>query len=300
MGSKSSNPSVKRTAKKISVDRTAASAPPAKAGSNGSSPSNGETLRNLYASLLRCRCEQEHFRQLSLHNVSVAKYELAIGQEAMTVGATADLLNEDTIACSPRHLAALVTRGIRLAELPALAERGDAHNFGFSRSISLADDPFNFGTGLALSCKLEKKQRVVLAFCGQIAPALNTWHEAMQFAGVHKLPIVYVISSGVQDRQLFASPPAYLEQFSFMARDYGFPGIVVDGQDVVAVRRVAQESIHRARNGSGPTLIECHMDPTRDPLDYMEHYMKKRSTWDDAWRQGVAAQIRGELETASM
>jgi len=279
-------PSRKTSAAKPSL--AAAAAPPAN--SNGSSSSNGETLRKLYAALLRCRLVQERVR-LS-HS---AEYELVLGHEAVTAGTTADLGAEDTIAASPRSLAALVARGLPLKTL--LTERDGAGGcLGSITRPSLPEDPFNLGTGIALVHKLQKKQNVVVALCEKEIVSLDPWHEALKFAGVHKLPILYVVKSGAPNEQLSAGQPAYLEQFSFMARDYGFPGIIVDGRDVVAVWRVAQESMHRARNGAGPTLIDCRTDSARDPLEHMEHYMRKRSVWDDKWRNQIAARISGELE----
>ena len=99
----------------------------------------------------------------------------------------------------------------------------------------------------------------------------------MKFAGIHKLPILYVTRSAGLDEPGRRKHGA-LEEFSFMAKDYGFPSILVDGKDVVAVWRAAQESIHRARNGSGPTLIECQTEPAyfKDPLVFMQHYMTRR------------------------
>ena len=82
---------------------------------------------------------------------------------------------------------------------------------------------------------------------------------------------------------------------NLLSRDGGFPGVIVDGQDVVAVWRVAQESIHRARNGGGATLIDCRMEAERDPLAHMEHYLRKRSLWDEEWRKQVEERLRGEL-----
>jgi pyruvate dehydrogenase E1 component alpha subunit len=263
-----------------------AAAPPTTS-SNGSSTSSGETLRKLYAALLRCRLVQECAR-LS----HATGYELALGHEAVTAGTTADLGAEDTITASPRNLAALVARGLPLEKL--LRESADF--LGPITRSSLPEDPFNLGTGIALAHKLQKKQNVVVAFCEQEIVSLDPWHEALKFAGVHKLPIVYVVKSGAADEQP-ADLPAYLEQFSFMARDYGFPGIVVDGRDVVAVWRVAQESIHRARNGAGPTLIDCRTESARDPLEHMEHYMRKRNVWDEEWKEKIAAGISGELGT---
>ncbi len=213
--------------------------------SNGSSASNGETLRKLYAALLRCRLVQERARQA--HST---EYEIALGHEAVTAGTTADLGAEDTIAASPRNLAALVARGLPFEKL--LTERDDYGDFlGSITRASLPEDAFNLGTGIALAHKLSGKRNVVVAFCEKELGSLDPWQEALKFAGVHKLPILYVVKSGAPDEMASAGQPAYLEQFSFMARDYGFPGIMVDGRDVVAVWRVAQESIHRARNGAG-------------------------------------------------
>ena len=225
------------------------------------------------------------------------EYELALGDEAVTAGTTADLGAEDTIIASPRNPAALVARGLSFEKL--LTESDDADGFlGSITGASLPEDPFNLGTGIALAHKLQRKQNVVVAFCEKEIVSLDRWHEALKFAGVHKLPILYVVKSSAPNEQPSADQPAYLEQFSFMARDYGFPGIIVDGRDVVAVWRVAQESIHRARNGAGPTLIDCRTESTRDPLEHMEHYMRKRNVWDEKWKEKTEAEIAGEIEKA--
>ncbi len=282
------NSSVKQSAKKTSTDTTAASASPAKADNNGSSPSNGDTLRNLYASLLRCRMTEE---RVARSPELGAKYHFAAGGEAVAVAAAAALTAGDTIAASPRDLAALVAAGT-----PSRALQGRADLCGCDRAAllsftSLSDDPFHAGTGIALAHKLEKKQRVVVALGIQEA-ALDGAREALKLAGSGKLPVVYVIKNGGDD----AAYAPLLKAVSLLARSGGFPGVIVDGQDVVAVWRVAQESVHRARNGGGPTLIDCRMDAARDPLAHMEHYLRKRNLWDEAWREKVEVKVRGEME----
>jgi TPP-dependent pyruvate/acetoin dehydrogenase alpha subunit len=268
-------------------------AAPQTANRNGLPASNGETLRKLYAALLRCRLVQE--RVLRAHST---EYELALGDEAVTVGTTAELGAEDTIVASPRNLAALVARGVPLRTLVGDPDSpGDS--LGSITRLSLPDDPFNMGTGIALAHKLERKQNVVVAFCNKEIVSLDPWHEALKFAAVHKLPIVYVVKSSAASEQPSASQPGYLEPFSFMACNCGFPGIVVDGKDVVAVWRVAQESIQRARQGSGPTLIDGRTESARDSLEHMEHYMRKRNVWDNDWRKKTEAGIAGEIEKAA-
>ena len=223
-------------------------------------------------------------------------YDVAPGYEAVVVGPTADLTAKDTIVAAPRNLAALVARGLPIEALAG--ENGCATRSSLTPA-SVPEDPFNLATGIALAQKLARGHHVVVAFCPQDSPALESWHEALMFAGVHKLPVLFVITDGVADQRSSTDHAPHLEDFSFMARDYGYPGIIVDGQDVVAVFRVAQESIHRARQGSGPTLIDCRTDSTRDPLAHMEHYMRKRKMWDDGWKQQVEAEIREEIERAT-
>src|ERR1019366_6758762 len=159
--------------------------------------------------------------------------------------------------------------------------------------------PFNLATGLALSHKRERKTNVVVAFWDEGAASLEASHEALKFAGIHKLPIICVTKSAGLDEPGSRKHGA-LEEFSFMAKDYGFPSILVDGKDVVAVWRAAQESIHRARNGAGPTLIECQTEAAnfRDPLAHMQHYMSRRSAWVGGWKRQNIARINAEIEEA--
>ena len=281
---------------KVSPKPLAASLPPTNG--NGLSPSNGDVLRKLYASVLKCRIVQQHFQRLWAAGDAVPDYELALGHEAVVAGATFDLRDGDTIAASSRNLAAHIARGTPLRQLLGKGRGSDACGCIQNNSVSLPADPFLAGSGIALMHKFEKKQNVVVAICGEELPTLDRWHEAMKFAGTHKLPVIFVVKNGMANGAASAPQNGHLEEVSFMAVDLGFPGVVVDGSDVVAVWRVAQESIHRARNGSGPTLIDCRAESTDDPLAHMEHYLRKRSVWDDDWRSKLTEQLEAELKEA--
>ena len=265
---------------------------------NGTALSNQEVLCRLYFSMLKCRMLSERAQRV----VTVrdpADYDFAIGREAIVVGATLELGPEDTIAASPRNFSAQVAKGASVEALSSQPSHEDRTQPGSTARL----DPFNLGTGLALAQRLEKKRNVVVALCSSSdAASPDCRHEAMKFAGIHKLPVIYVLkrSSAFELGPEKRSPA--LEELSFMARDCGFPAIIVDGQDAVAVWRVAQESIHRARNGAGPTLIECDTEssPDTDPLAHLEHYMRKRGVWDDQWRRDAAHRIDAEIaETAT-
>jgi len=267
------------------------------ANGNGGSPSNGEVLRQLYFGLLKCRVVEQFAQQ----RLSTTEYDFVTGQEAVVVATTFGLRAEDTVTASRANVAALVAGGTSLRHLLMKGGGNPSASYGSGAVVTLASlptDPFNIGTGVALAHKIEKKGNVVIALCTETSPPLDRWHEALKFAGAHKLPILYVVKGAAANSPAAGSQNAHLDDFSFMARDYGFPGIIVDGGDVVAVWRVAQESLHRARNGAGPTLIDCTMEAAKDPLTHMEHYMRKRSVWDEEWKKQISRQARAEMEAA--
>lgn len=251
----------------------------------------------LYFSLLKSRMMQEYAQR----HLSASEYDFAIGHEAVVTGSTLGLGPQDTIAASIRNFTALIAGGTPLNCLLQHKDATDSCSYGLGGVVAphrLPADPFNMGTGVALVHKFEQKKNVVVALCSEVSPALDQWHPALKLAGAQKLPIIYVMKSGPANPDSAVPQNPHLEDVSFTARDYDFPGIIVDGADVVAVWRVAQESLHRARNGIGPTLIDCRMESTPDPLAHMEHYLRKRNLWDDAWKKKVTGQIRAEIAAA--
>jgi pyruvate dehydrogenase E1 component alpha subunit len=112
-------------------------------------------------------------------------------------------------------------------------------------------------TGMALAFKIRGDRRVALGWFGEGAAARGDAHESMNMAGVRQLPIVYVCDNN----QWAYSTPTYLsypiEHIADRAAAYGFEGVVVDGTDVLAVYREARRAIEKAREGGGPTLLEC-------------------------------------------
>jgi pyruvate dehydrogenase E1 component alpha subunit len=112
-------------------------------------------------------------------------------------------------------------------------------------------------TGMALAFKIRGDQRVALGWFGEGAAARGDAHESMNMAGVRQLPVVFVCDNN----QWAYSTPTYLsypvEHIADRAAAYGFDGVVVDGTDVLAVYREARRAIDKARQGGGPTLLEC-------------------------------------------
>jgi TPP-dependent pyruvate/acetoin dehydrogenase alpha subunit len=112
-------------------------------------------------------------------------------------------------------------------------------------------------TGAALAFRIREESRVAVGWFGEGASARGDAHESMTFAGTRKLPVVFVCDNN----QWAYSTPTYLEyateHVADRAQAYGFDGVVVDGTDVLAVYREAKRAIEKARNGGGPTLLEC-------------------------------------------
>jgi pyruvate dehydrogenase E1 component alpha subunit len=113
------------------------------------------------------------------------------------------------------------------------------------------------GVGCALAFRIREERRVAVAWFGEGASARGDTHEGMNFAGVRKLPVVFICDNN----QWAYSTPTHLEypteHVADRAQAYGFDGIVVDGTDVLAVYREAKRAIDKARGGGGPTLVEC-------------------------------------------
>src|ERR671914_3152143 len=111
-------------------------------------------------------------------------------------------------------------------------------------------------TGTALAFKMRGEDGVVLACGGEASTSGGDWHEAMNFAGIHYLPVVFLVENNVYA----ISVPEKMQVAGSIAKraeGFGFPGHEVDGNDVLAVYEVAREAFHRARAGEGPTLIEA-------------------------------------------
>jgi pyruvate dehydrogenase E1 component alpha subunit len=175
--------------------------------------------------------------------------------------------------------------------------------------------------GVAWAMKIQKKNTVCLTYTGDGGTSEGDFHEAMNFAGVYNLPLVTV----VQNNQFAISLPRRNQTRSRTlaqkAIAYGFNGIQVDGNDVLAVYVAAREAVARARAGEGPTLLECvtyrlsvHTtadDPTkyrseeevkewekRDPLIRFTKYLKDRGILNEAVIKGIEEDIREEIRAA--
>jgi 2-oxoisovalerate dehydrogenase E1 component alpha subunit len=111
--------------------------------------------------------------------------------------------------------------------------------------------------GIALASKMRKEDAVTAAYFGEGASSQGDCHEAMNFAGIHKLPLVFVCENNGYAISVPQNHQMAIQNVADRAAGYGFPGAVVDGNDVLAVYEVARKAVERARRGEGPFLIEA-------------------------------------------
>src|SRR5438477_2690347 len=189
-------------------------------------------------------------------------YAVSLGQEAVSVGIASAMRDEDVLLPSYRDNGALIWRGVKLEEI-LLFWGGDERGNHFSGPVQ--DFPFcvpvgsqaPHAAGVAYAFKLRKQPRVAVCMFGDGAASKGDVWEAMNFAGVWKLPVVFVANNN----QWAISVPLRLQTASATlaqkAIAAGFAGEQVDGNDVVAVRAASDRAIAMARSGHGPTLIEA-------------------------------------------
>ena len=226
---------------------------------------------NLYRYMLMMRVSEERALTLYRQGKVPGSFYDGRGQEAISVGSAFVLGPRDRMCILHRDLGAHFVRGVTpdryLANFMGRAggvtggrdgnmHFGD-HTLGCVGMVSMLPDMAPVATGLALAFKARREPRVAMTYFGEGSTANGQWHEAMNFAGVQRLPVVFIL----ENNQFAYSTPNELE-FAVdpvrRAESYGFPGVSVDGNDVEAVFEATRVAVEQARKGAGPTLIECH------------------------------------------
>jgi TPP-dependent pyruvate/acetoin dehydrogenase alpha subunit len=194
-----------------------------------------------------------------------------IGEEAVAVGICAALNKDDQIISTHRGHGHCIAKGADLKRMMAeLYGRQTGYCKGKGGSMHIAD--FSIGmlgangivaggipivTGAGLAAQLEGKGRVAVSFFGDGASNAGPFHESINIAAAWKLPMLYVCENNLYAASTPATSTLAHSDVAARAAGYGIPGIIVDGNDVMAVYQAAQTAVDRARNGEGPTLIEC-------------------------------------------
>lgn len=222
-----------------------------------------------------------------------------IGMEAVAVGVCANLRKDDYITSTHRGHGHFIAKGAKPDKMMAeIYGRIDGYCKGKGGSIHIADFSQNIlggqgivggnipiATGAGLSIKMKGTDQVAVCFFGEGASNQGSFHEGINLAAIWKLPVIYVCENNVYASNTPQSKSMLLENVADRAAGYGIPGVIADGNDVLAVYETAHEAVKRAREGKGPTLMECKTYRWRghfegDPAHYrpegeLQVWMKK-------------------------
>ncbi|MDA8296517.1 MAG: thiamine pyrophosphate-dependent dehydrogenase E1 component subunit alpha [Actinomycetota bacterium] len=292
----------------------------------------------LLDSMLRIRYFENEVKALFGSGLVRGSTHLCQGQEATVVGACSRLRPGDMMASTYRgHGAVLATGASPTAAFAEILGRdpglcggkgGSMHftdlTHGAIGSNAIVGAHLPIAVGAAFGAQHLKSGAVSLAFTGDGSTNIGAFHEALNLAGIWKLPVVIVIENNHYGEYSPLAATTPISALVDRAKSYGIRGEVVDGNDVLAVRNVVGEAFDRARDGNGPTLIEAdtyrfeghsRSDPgkyrppgeleswlARDPIERFADLLKEREIAGteivEAHRQQVGAEIAAALQAA--
>jgi len=290
-----------------------------------------EPMRRLYRALLLPRLIEEK-ALLLLRQGRLSKWFSGMGQEAIAVGVTFALEADDWILPMHRNLGVFTTRGVDLGRLFRQLFGKDG---GFTKG---RDRTFHFGLldkrivgmishlgatvpvadGLALAAQLRGERRVAATFSGDGGTSEGDFHEAVNLAAVWKLPVLFVIENNQYGLSTPVSEQYACADLADRGIGYGIPGVVVDGNDVLAVTEAVGRAAARARRGEGPTLLEFktfrmrgHEEASgtayvpkhlfeewarKDPVARFEQWLAARGLLDEPARERLRAELRPVID----
>jgi TPP-dependent pyruvate/acetoin dehydrogenase alpha subunit len=263
--------------------------------------------------MLRCRLLTEHARGLRNQGRTRSLFSASMGQEAIATGCVIDLRPQDTIALAPHDSIAGMVKGVALSDVVArlYARRSSAGSStdDIIGPTSVPGEQLQSATRVALANKQKNDHNVVVAFTSRTAATTQSsagsyWHEALQLATRRSLPIIFVVENNPWTGSHARNGSVDLTLKSQKER---LTSITVDGNDVVAVYRVAYESLERVRNGGGPVVIEgktyrpvgqALLGTERDPLTHMERYLRSKKLFTERWKNQLIHRFSRDLDAA--
>jgi TPP-dependent pyruvate/acetoin dehydrogenase alpha subunit len=291
-------------------------------------------LLQIYYLMRLTRAMEDRTRTLFLQGRIAGGVYTAQGHEATTVGAAMTLGDGDCIVPQHRDLGMHLTRGsspravmcqwLARGNSPTLGRDGQLHigdmHHGIVPSISMLGESLPVACGVALTMKMRKHPTIVMASCGDGATSTGPFHEALNFASVQKLPVVFVI----ENNGYAYSTPTYkefaIENLADRALAYGMPGESVDGNDVLAVIETVGRAVEYVRSGKGPALVECktfrvrgHSEAdkadyvprevreewlTKDPIVRFEDFLTREKILTAEEKAGIEEKVKATVDDA--
>jgi 2-oxoisovalerate dehydrogenase E1 component alpha subunit len=291
----------------------------------------GDELRRLFRAITLQRVLDERLIIMQRKG-DIGFYLSCLGEEAVPYGAAHALRETDWIFTAYRETGAALYRGYSLrafmcqmfgnAEDPVKGRQMPVHHsvrhLNFVSISSPVGSHIPHAVGAGWAAKIQKKDDVAVGFFGDGATSTPTFHVSMNFAAVFKIPVILICRNNgwaiSVPREIQTASPTFAQK----AVAYGMPGLLVDGNDVLAMIHVIREAAARARRGEGATLIEArtyrrgahstsddpskYRDPaepeeweSRDPLDRLRAYMQARGELPAGWEEKIKAEITREI-----
>ena len=294
-----------------------------------------EVLLDMYHLMWRIRLFEEQAEFQSSQGKVLGALHTCIGQEAVAVGVCTHLNSEDYIASNHRGHGHSLSKGADMKRMMAelygritgvcKGKGGSMHIADFAVGMlganGIVGGGFGLATGAGLAAQMRAKGQVAVCFFGDGAANRGPFHENINMGAVWRLPVVYVCENNQFAQWTAQEEITLVTDISSMASAYGIPGLQVDGMDVLAVYEAAGEAIGRAREGEGPTLLECKTyrfhghnmgDPQqyrtrediaewsdgRDPLASFEKYLTKQGILTADESERIQKEAAEEIQEA--
>ena len=250
-------------------------------------PLDSKELINLYRTMLTIRRFEERVSKEFFDDKILGYVHLYIGEEATATGVCSNLRVTDRIVSHHRGHGHCIAKGADISQMMAeifgkktgycKGKGGSMHiadlSVGMLGATAVVGAGIPIASGAGLSIKLRGTDQVAACFFGDGASNQGTFHEGINLAATWMLPVVFVCENNLYAMGTRQSQVMLIENVADRAQAYGIPGIIVDGNDVLAVYEAAKDAVQRARAGKGPMLIECktyrHKGHSRvDPATY--------------------------------
>jgi 2-oxoisovalerate dehydrogenase E1 component alpha subunit len=286
---------------------------------------DAEQMRAMYRMMVLCRLFDA--KAINLQRTGkLGTYAPCTGHEATHVGVGAAMRPEDVLCPVYREYGTQLWRGVTLTEILtywAGDERGTdfaGPRQDFPWCVPIASQ-CPHAAGVAMAFKIRNEPRVAVAYIGDGGTSQGAFHEAVNLAGARKLPAVFVVVNNGWAISVPTSLQTAAATFAQKGLGNGVPGVQVDGNDVIAVRKVMEEALERARRGDGPMVVEAvtyrlsdHTtadDASRyrpaeeleaawklEPLVRTRQYLASQGWWDDAAEEALRAECAAQIEAA--
>jgi TPP-dependent pyruvate/acetoin dehydrogenase alpha subunit len=296
---------------------------------------SAEQLMDIYTRMWRIRLFEEQAEYQSSQGKVLGALHTYIGEEAVGVGVCAHLHPTDYITSTHRGHGHCIAKGADIKKMMAeLFGRVTGYCKGKGGSMHIADfavgmlgangivaGGFGLATGAGLAAQVRGAGQVAVCFFGDGAANRGPFHENINIGAVWKLPVVYVCENNQYAQWTAQTEVTLVTDVSSWSASYGIPGVQVDGMDSLAVYEAAGEAIARARQGQGPTLLECktyrfhghnYGDPQQyrtrqeiaeweekhDPIKRLATYMKAEGMLTDEQDQALQQQVAEDIQAA--